>query len=67
MNKKLLFAAMSLAALTACTNDDFENKSVAQQEVSPVQFEVINDAMTRASMSGNKVVFSATDGDLFTL
>ena len=67
MNKKLLFGIMSLAALTACTNDDFENKSVAQQEVSPVQFEVINDAMTRASMSGNKVVFSATDGDLFTL
>lgn len=67
MNKKLLFGIMSLAALTACTNDDFENKSVAQQEVSPVQFEVINDAFTRASMSGNKVVFSATDGDLFTL
>ena len=67
MNKKLLFAAMSLAALTACTNDDFENKSVAQQEVSPVQFEVINDAMTRASMNGNKIAWSAADGDLFTL
>ena len=69
MNKKLLFAAMSLAALTACTNDDIESVSVAQQEASPVVFEVINgnDAMTRASMNGNKVAWSAEDGDLFTL
>ena len=72
MNKKLLFATMSLAALTACTNDDFESKNVAQ-EVSPVQFEVINDneAMTRASMTGNDagtvIKWSAADGDLFTL
>jgi len=65
MNKKLLFAAMSLAALTACTNDDFESQTVAE-EASPIQFEVINDA-TRASMNGNTVVFSAADGDLFTL
>lgn len=68
MNKKLLFGIMSLAALTACTNDDFESQKVAQQEASPIQFEVLNsDALTRASMNGNKVVFSATDGDLFTL
>ena len=69
MNKKLLFAAMSLAALTACTDNDFESKNVAQQEASPVVFEVLNnnDAFTRASMNGNKVAWSATDGDLFTL
>lgn len=72
MNKKLLFATMSLAALTACTNDDFESKNVAE-EVSPVQFEVINDneALTRASMDGNAaktvIKWSAADGDLFTL
>lgn len=72
MNKKLLFATMSLAALTACTNDDFESKNVAQ-EVSPIQFEVINDneALTRASMDGNAaktvIKWSAADGDLFTL
>lgn len=69
MNKKLLFAAMSLAALTACNSDDFESKNVAQQETSPVVFEVLNnnDAFTRASMNGNKVAWSAKDGDLFTL
>ena len=69
MNKKLLFAAMALTALTACTTDDFESKSVAQQEASPVKFEVINnnDVFTRASMNGNKVAWSAEDGDLFTL
>ena len=69
MNKKLLFAAMSLAALTACNSDDFESKNVAQQETSPVVFEVLNnnDAFTRASMNGNKVAWSAEDGDLFTL
>jgi hypothetical protein len=67
MNKKLLFAAMSLAALTACTNDDFESKQVAQ-EASPIQFEVLNnDAATRASMDGNKIVWNANDGDIFTL
>ena len=69
MNKKLLFAAMSLAALTACTDNDFESQKVAQQEATPVTFEVLNnnDAFTRASMNGNKVAWSATDGDLFTL
>lgn len=67
MNKKLLFAAMSLAALTACTNDDFESKQIAAEESSPIQFEVINDALTRASMDGNKIVWNANDGDLFTL
>ena len=70
MNKKLLFGIMSLAALAACTNDDFEGKNGAQlsEQVSPIQFEVINgnEAM-RASMPGNKVVWSAEDGDLFTL
>ena len=67
MNKKLLFGIMSLAALTACTNDEFESLNVAQEE-SPIQFEVINnDVVTRASMSGNKIVWSAEDGDKFTL
>jgi len=69
MNKKLLFATMSLAALAACTNDDFESKSIAE-ETSPVQFEVINidDAKTRASMNDdNSIKWSAKDGDLFTL
>lgn len=68
MNKKLLFAAMSLLAFTACTDNDFESQKVAE-EVGSVQFEVLNndDAFTRASMNGNKVEFSATDGDLFTL
>lgn len=68
MNKKLLFAAMSLAALTACTDNDFESQKVAE-EVSPVQFEVINNVMTRASWNtdADKVVWSANDGDLFTL
>jgi hypothetical protein len=71
MNKKLLFAAMSLVALTACNSDDFENQQVAEQAVSPVQFEVINnDALTRASMTGtdkNTIEWSVKDGDLFTL
>ena len=67
MNKKFLFAALSLAALTACTNDDFEKQQIAVDESSPVKFEVINNAFTRASMDGNTVVWSATDGDLFTL
>jgi len=68
MNKKLLFGIMSLAALTACTSDDFESQKVAQQEASPIQFEVLNnDALTRAEMAGNKIVWSAADGDLFTL
>ena len=69
MNKKLLFGLMSLAALASCSTDDFESKTVAEGAASPVQFEVINgnDAVTRASMNGNKIVWSATDGDLFTL
>ncbi len=67
MNKKLLFGIMSLAALTACTNDEFESQNVAQEE-SPIQFEVINnDVVTRASMNGNKIVWNANDGDKFTL
>jgi hypothetical protein len=69
MNKKLLFVAMSLAAFTACTNDeDFESQKVAE-EVSPVQLEVLNfnDEGTRASMDGNTITWSAKDGDLFSL
>lgn len=68
MNKKLLFGIMSLAALTACTNDEFESQNVAQEE-SPIQFEVLNnnDGFTRASMDGNKIKWSAEDGDKFTL
>ena len=68
MNKKLLFATMSLAALAACTTDDFESQKVAE-EMSPVKFEIINgnDALTRASMDGNAIVWNANDGDLFTL
>lgn len=72
MNKKLLFAAMSLVAFTACNSDDFENQQIAEQAVSPVQFEVINnnDAFTRASMGGkdnNTIEWSVDDKDLFTL
>ena len=67
MNKKLLFAAMSLAALAACTNDDFESQNVVAEESSPVQFEVINDGFTRASMNGTKIAWNVDDGDLFTL
>lgn len=73
MNKKLLFATLSLAALAACTDNDFEsqNQKVAE-EISPVQFEIVNgnDALTRASMSGtdnNTISWSARDKDLFTL
>ncbi len=69
MNKKLLFAAMSFAALTACSTDDFESQQQVAEGVSPIQFEVINNDgdITRASMEGNKVVWKASDGDLFTL
>ena len=68
MNKKLLFGFMSLAALAACTNDDFESQNVVTEEKSPIQFEVINNnEVTRASMNGNKIAWSAADGDLFTL
>ena len=71
MNKKLLLGIMSLAALAACTNDDLDSKTVAgaSEATSPIQFEVINntEAGTRASMDGNKIVWSAADGDLFTL
>ena len=72
MNKKLLLATMSLAVLAACTDNDFEsqNKNVAE-EISPIQFELINgdgDA-TRASWNeaSSAISFSATQGDLFTL
>ena len=72
MNKKLLLATMSLAVLAACTDNDFQsqNKNVAE-EISPIQFELINgdgDA-TRASWNDASaaISFSATDGDLFTL
>ena len=69
MNKKLLFGIMSLAALAACTNDDFESQSAVAEQTSPIQFEVINgDASMRASMSKtDKIIWSAEDGDLFTL
>ena len=66
MNKKFLFAAMSLVALTACTNDEFESQK-AGEDASPIQFEVINDAVTRASMDDNTIVWNANDGDIFTL
>lgn len=66
MNKKLLFAVMSLAALTACTNDELESQKAAE-EASPIQFEVINDAVTRASMDENTIVWNANEGDIFTL
>ena len=68
MNKKLLFGIMSLAALAACTNDDFDSQQQVAEGTSPVQFEVVNnDASMRASMDGDAVKFSATAGDLFTL
>lgn len=71
MNKKLLFGIMSLAALAACTNDDFDSQQQVAEGTSPIQFEVINNnASMRASMddeTGNTVVWSADDGDLFTL
>ena len=68
MNKKLLFGFMSLAALAACTNDDFESQNVVAEEKSPIQFEVINNAeVMRASMNGSKIAWSAADGDRFTL
>lgn len=70
MNKKLLFAAMSLAVLTACSTDDIESQKVAQ-EAGSVQFEFVNNNdATRASMNGtnnNKLVWSARDNDLLTL
>ena len=71
MNKKLLFGIMSLAALAACTTDDFESQQTVAEGVSSIPFELINDddAQTRASWNDDnkKVSFSATDGDLFTL
>lgn len=71
MNKKLLFVAMSLAMLTACTDNDFESKQKEAQEAGAVQFEFVNDNdATRAAMMGNnnnKLVWSAEDKDLLTL
>ena len=72
MNKKILFAAMSLAVLASCSTDDFQSQANLAEESGSVQFEVVNnnDAFTRASMggtNGTKVIFSAADGDLFTL
>ena len=68
MNKKLLFGLMSLAALAACTNDDFDSQQQVAEGTSPIQFEVINNnASMRATMDGNTVEWSAKDGDLFTL
>ena len=66
MNKKLLFAAMSLATLTACTNDDFDSQNAAEN-VSPIKIEILNEGATRASMDGNALVWNAKDNDLFTL
>ena len=70
MNKKFLFAAMSLAMLTACSTDDIESQKVAQ-EASAIQFEFVNNNdATRASMNGNnnnQLVWSARDNDLLTL
>lgn len=69
MNKKLLFGIMSLAALAACSDmNDLESKNIADEAVSPVQFEIINDNVaTRASMDGDKIVWNANEGDIFTL
>jgi len=68
MNKKLLFGIMSLAALAACTNDDFDSQQQIAEGTSPIQFEVINNnASMRASMDGTSIKWSAEDGDLFTL
>ena len=67
MNKKLLFATLSLAALAACTTDDFESQKVAEN-AGNVKFRVINNsATTRASMNGNTISWNADEGDLFTL
>lgn len=70
MNKKLLIATLSLAALAACTNDDFQSQNAASvaEETSPVKFKLVNDNDgTRASMNGNTIVWNANDGDLFSL
>ena len=71
MNKKLLFAALSLAAFTACTDDNFESQKQLAEKTFPVEFELINSSdATRASMDseyGTTVVWTADDNDLFTL
>lgn len=68
MNKKLLFGIMSLAALAACTNDDFDSQQQVAEGTSPVQFEVLNnDASMRAKMDGDAVAWEASKGDIFTL
>ena len=69
MNKKLLFATLSLAALASCSNDDFESQQqLAEGQTCPVKFEVLNNnAQTRAYMDGNTLRWEASKGDLFTL
>lgn len=70
MNKKLLFAALSLAAFTACTDDSFESQKQLAEEAIPVEFELINGDATRAHMdeeNGTAVIWSSDDKDLFTL
>ena len=69
MNKKLLFGIMSLAALAACTNDDFDSQQQVAEGTSPIQFEVINNnASMRAYMDDkNSLKWEASKGDLFTL
>jgi hypothetical protein len=69
MNKKLLFATLSLAALASCSTDDFESQQqLAEGQTCPVKFEVLNNnAQTRAYMDGNTLRWEASKGDLFTL
>ena len=69
MNKKLLFATLSLAALASCSTDDFESQQqLADGQTCPVKFEVLNNnAQTRAYMEGNTLRWEASKGDLFTL
>ena len=70
MNKKLLFAALSLAVFTACTDDNFESQKQLAEKAIPVEFELINGDATRAHMDdeyGTSVIWTSDDKDLFTL